>query len=127
MHRILRDTQLDPGYLEFEVTEGSIIHDPENAVSDLQDLKKLGVRIAMDDFGTGYSSLRYLRELPIDVVKIDKSFVQELPSNPDDVEIVTAIIAMARGLYLEVIAEGVETQQQYMLQASLGRFADTRA
>jgi len=127
VHRILRDTQLDPGYLEFEVTEGSIIHDPENAVSDLQDLKKLGVRIAMDDFGTGYSSLRYLRELPIDVVKIDKSFVQELPSNPDDVEIVTAIIAMARGLYLEVIAEGVETQQQYMLQASLGRFADTRA
>ena len=120
VHRILRDVQLDPGCLELEVTEGSIIHDPENAIAVLQDLKKLGVRVAMDDFGTGYSSLRYLRELPIDVVKIDKSFIQELPSHLDDVEIVTAIIAMARGLKMEVIAEGVETDEQFALLRELG-------
>ena len=74
----------------------------------------------MDDFGTGYSSLRYLRELPIDTVKIDRSFVQDTPADPDDVEIVTAIIAMARGLKLEVVAEGVETDEQLDLLMNLG-------
>jgi len=120
VHRILRDAQLDPGCLELEVTESSIIHDPETAVAMLQDLKKLGIRVAMDDFGTGYSSLRYLRELPIDVVKIDKSFIQDIPDHPDDVEIVTAIIAMARGLKMEVVAEGVETEAQLDLLDKLG-------
>ena len=120
VHRILRDAQLDPACLEFEVTEGSIIHDPQNAVAVPLGLKKLGVRVAMDDFGTGYSSLRYLRELPIDVLKIDKSFVQELPSNSGDVEIVTAIIAMARGLKSEVVAEGVVSQTQFELLRKLG-------
>jgi diguanylate cyclase (GGDEF)-like protein/PAS domain S-box-containing protein len=120
VNRILSDSQLDPTCLELEVTENSIIHDPETAVAILQDLKELGVHVAMDDFGTGYSSLRYLRELPIDVVKIDKSFIQDILVDPDDVEIVTAIIAMARGLKLEVIAEGVETDAQLALLRDLG-------
>jgi diguanylate cyclase (GGDEF)-like protein/PAS domain S-box-containing protein len=117
---ILSSSQLDPTCLELEVTENSIIHDPETAVAILQDLKELGVHVAMDDFGTGYSSLRYLRDLPIDVVKIDKSFIQDILLDPADVEIVTAIIAMARGLKLEVIAEGVETDEQLALLKDLG-------
>jgi diguanylate cyclase (GGDEF)-like protein/PAS domain S-box-containing protein len=118
--RILNDSQLDPTCLELEVTENSIIHDPETAIAILQELKELGVHVAMDDFGTGYSSLRYLRDLPIDVVKIDKSFIQDILVDPNDVEIVTAIIAMARGLKLEVIAEGVETDEQLALLRGLG-------
>ncbi|MDJ0860695.1 MAG: EAL domain-containing protein [Gammaproteobacteria bacterium] len=118
--RILDESFLEPASLELEVTESSIIHDPEIAVAMLQDLKRLGVRVAMDDFGTGYSSLRYLRELPIDVVKIDKSFVGDIPVDPDNVEIVTAIIAMAKGLKMEVIAEGVETAEQLAALKALG-------
>ena len=118
--RILSDSQLQPACLELEVTESSIIHDPEIAVAMLQDLKQLGVRVAMDDFGTGYSSLRYLRELPIDVVKIDKSFIQDIPADPDNVKIVMAIIAMAKGLKMEVIAEGVETAEQLTALRELG-------
>jgi EAL domain-containing protein (putative c-di-GMP-specific phosphodiesterase class I) len=120
VNRILSDSGLDASCLELEVTESIIIHDPVAAIAMLQDLKGLGVRVAMDDFGTGYSSLRYLRELPIDVVKIDKSFIRDIPADPDDVEIVTAIIAMAKGLKMEVIAEGVETDEQLALLRELG-------
>ncbi len=120
MKRILSDSGLDPTCLELEVTESSIIHDPEIAVAMLKELKGLGVRVAMDDFGTGYSSLRYLRELPIDTVKIDKSFVHDIPADPKDCEIVMAIIAMAKGLKMEVIAEGVETDEQLALLREMG-------
>ncbi len=117
---ILREFELDPSCLELEVTESSIIHDPETAVAMLHDLKQLGVRVAMDDFGTGYSSLRYLRDMPIDLVKIDRSFIRDIPGDAGDVEIVTAIIAMARGLKKEVVAEGVENEEQFELLANLG-------
>ena len=117
---ILHDSKLDPSCLELEVTESSVIHDPEIAVAMLHDLKELGVRVAMDDFGTGYSSLRYLRDLPVDVVKIDRSFIRDIPDDSGDVEIVTAIIAMARGLKKEVVAEGVETDEQLELLTDLG-------
>ena len=120
LSRILSDSKLDPICLELEVTESSIINNPETAAAMLRDLKELGIRVAMDDFGTGYSSLRYLKELPIDVIKIDRSFIQNIPDDPDDVEIVMAIIAMARGLKLEVIAEGVETEEQLALLKQLG-------
>lgn len=120
VNRILSDSEVDPTHLELEVTESSIINDPKTAVAMLQDLKGLGVRVAIDDFGTGYSSLRYLRELPIDVVKIDRSFIQDITDDPTDVEIVMAIIAMAKGLKKEVIAEGVETDEQLALLRELG-------
>jgi len=101
-----------PGNLEIEITENVIMNDLEQISQKLRELAGLGVRIAIDDFGTGYSSLNYLHRLPIHTLKIDQSFVQGIHSGVDDVCIVNAIIAMAHGLKLEIIAEGVETEKQ---------------
>jgi diguanylate cyclase (GGDEF)-like protein/PAS domain S-box-containing protein len=109
---ILYDTGLDARHLELEVTESMVMCDVDHAITILRDLKHLGVQIAIDDFGTGYSSLSYLRRFPIDVLKIDQSFVSEIASATDNAAIVLAIIALAKGLRLKVIAEGVETQAQ---------------
>jgi diguanylate cyclase (GGDEF)-like protein/PAS domain S-box-containing protein len=103
---------LDPRLLEIEVTESVLMKDTERAVSTLSALKAIGVTLAIDDFGTGYSSLSYLKRFPLDKIKIDKSFVDGLPENPDDAAIATAIIAMAHSLQRAVIAEGVETEAQ---------------
>lgn len=108
---ILKDTGLDPSYLELEITE-SMTMDINTATNILHELKKLGVRIAIDDFGTGYSSLNYLKNLPIDCLKIDQSFVRDLASNSSVKNIVVAMIAMAHNLNLHVIAEGVENEEQ---------------
>lgn len=110
--RILLETRLDPHYLELELTESSIMKNAEAAVITLSTLKVMGVRISIDDFGTGYSSLAYLKRLPIDVLKIDSSFVRDVTSNPDDAILVEAIITLAHNLRLKVIAEGVETTDQ---------------
>lgn len=109
---ILKETGLDPRYLELELTEGSIMKDPDEAIGKLHELKGMGVKISIDDFGTGYSSLNYLKRFPIDTLKIDQSFVSELNTDPDDAAIVTAIITLAHALKLNVIAEGVETKEQ---------------
>ncbi len=109
--KILRDTQLKPEYLELELTENAIVSNA-NVIETIKKLKKLGVTIAIDDFGTGYSSLSYLKKLPLDRLKIDSSFVRHIQSPNDDEVIIRAIIAMAKNLKLEVIAEGVETQDQ---------------
>jgi diguanylate cyclase (GGDEF)-like protein/PAS domain S-box-containing protein len=107
-------TQFDirPEQLELEITEYAVIANIEQSLKTLDKLKTLGVSIAMDDFGTGYSSLSYLKQLPIDVLKIDRSFIQTLPSDQGDVAIVTAIFSMAQALNLSVVAEGVENQEQ---------------
>jgi len=116
----LEDAKLQPGYLELELTESSIMHDAESSAATLQLLSTMGVHISIDDFGTGYSSLSYLWRLPLDKLKIDRSFVRELISNPDDVAIVKAIISLAHSLRLGVVAEGVETQEQLEHLRELG-------
>ncbi len=109
---ILQDTGLDPHYLEIELTESMVMTDVDHTVEILRNLKALGVQMSIDDFGTGYSSLSYLKRFPIDVLKIDQSFVRDITLDPDDAAIVTTIISLAHNLRLNVIAEGVETEAQ---------------
>jgi diguanylate cyclase (GGDEF)-like protein/PAS domain S-box-containing protein len=108
----LRENGLDPSGLELEITESAVMTDAEGAISLLNQLKKMGVKLAMDDFGTGYSSLSHLKRLPIDKLKIDQSFVRDVPHDRDDKAIVSTIIGMAQHLGLKVVAEGVETEGQ---------------
>jgi EAL domain-containing protein (putative c-di-GMP-specific phosphodiesterase class I) len=109
---VLEETGLAPGSLEIEITESLVMNDVEGAVRIMDELKRMGVKLSMDDFGTGYSSLSYLRRFPVDVLKIDRSFVRDVASSADDAALVSAIIELARGLRMRVIAEGVETEAQ---------------
>jgi diguanylate cyclase (GGDEF)-like protein/PAS domain S-box-containing protein len=117
---ILKETGLDPRFLELELTESVLMKHAESAESVLRTLRTTGVQVAVDDFGTGYSSLSYLRKFPIDALKIDQSFVRQITTVPDETIIVKAVISMGRSLKLRVVAEGVETQEQLaFLQAHL--------
>ena len=109
----LRASGADPSMLEFEITETAVMKNMEEAVALLESLRALGVRLAIDDFGTGYSSLAYLKALPVDILKVDRAFVKHLPHNRDDLAITRAVIAMAHGLSMTVVAEGVEAQCQF--------------
>ncbi len=105
-------SNLSPEYVELEITEGALMKDAIKSNEVLNELKNKGIQISIDDFGTGYSSLSYLQKLDLDILKIDQSFVKDILDDADDAEIVSAIIAMAKSLKLDVIAEGVETQAQ---------------
>jgi FOG: EAL domain len=106
--------------LELEIIESSLLRDVKVTVDTLARLKDLGVRIAVDDFGTGYSALAYLKQLPLDVLKIDQSFVQSVTTDPADATITETIVKLAAGLNLTTIAEGVETFEQLLLLGSYG-------
>ena len=109
---VLRETGLDPKCLEIEITESTVMHGADQFISMLGELNDLGVQIALDDFGTGYSSLSYLKRFPVDRLKVDRSFVQDIASDADDATIVRTIVALGHNLGLKVVAEGVENEQQ---------------
>jgi diguanylate cyclase (GGDEF)-like protein/PAS domain S-box-containing protein len=118
--KILNETGLDPSHLELEITESVLMEDAPSTVAPLKQLKDLGVRVAIDDFGTGYSSLSYLKRLPVDTVKIDRSFVNGLTSDLEDEVLVSGMINLAHALGLRVVAEGVETEQQAARLKAMG-------
>lgn len=113
LRAILEETQIEPRFLELELTESVLMRDAESSGSLLQAISDLGVQLAIDDFGTGYSSLSYLSRFPINTLKIDQSFVNRMNGNPDDANIVSAVISMGKSLRQRVIAEGVETPEQH--------------
>jgi diguanylate cyclase (GGDEF)-like protein/PAS domain S-box-containing protein len=110
--QVLRETGLDPAYLELEVTESAVMEDPEQAIEQLHRLRELGISLAIDDFGTGYSSLLRLKRMPVQKLKIDQGFVAGLPSDEDDIAIVRVIIALAQSMGMHVLAEGIEHADQ---------------
>jgi len=117
---VLQDTGLDPRSLVLEITESAVMEDAERNVATFLELKSLGVRLAIDDFGTGYSSLAYLHRFPVDMLKIDRSFVDGLGRESEDTAIVRTVIGLANALHLQVVAEGVETQDQAARLSALG-------
>jgi|ERR1035437_4204584 EAL domain-containing protein (putative c-di-GMP-specific phosphodiesterase class I) len=117
---ILSKTYCDPELISLEITETSLMRNANSAVSTLDDLKKLGISVSIDDFGTGYSSLGHLKNLPIDVLKIDKSFIDDVTTETDDASLVTAMVGLAHNLRLSVVAEGVEKKEQLQFLNQIG-------
>jgi EAL domain-containing protein (putative c-di-GMP-specific phosphodiesterase class I) len=109
---LLDEVNLDPRLLELELTESMVMDDPAGAVRAMEALKELGVGLSLDDFGTGYSSLNYLRRFPVDSLKIDRSFIRDVTSDPSGASVVTSVIDIAHNLGLTAVAEGVETREQ---------------
>jgi diguanylate cyclase (GGDEF)-like protein len=120
IRRALDDMGLEPQYLEIELTESAVMSDPEESIAILEELSEMGVLVSVDDFGTGYSSMSYLRRLPIDKLKIDRVFINEIVSRPEDASIVRAIVSLAHSLRLKVVAEGVETPAQLDFLKAVG-------
>ena len=112
LKQTIKDTECEGHWLCLEVTESQIMKNPEKSVSLLEKISELGIKISIDDYGTGYSSLSYLKKLPVDELKIDRTFIRDIPENEDDVAIVRSVIALAKSMKIDVIAEGVETIEQ---------------
>jgi len=120
IERALKESALKPGCLELEITESMVMRDIQGSKKILEGIKSMGIRLAIDDFGTGFSSFVSLKRFPFDCIKIDRSFIKDIPHDPDDVAITQAIIAMAHSLRLKVVAEGVETREQLDFLTELG-------
>ncbi len=120
IRQVLRTSGLEPSALELEITESSVMDRSEQSLGVLQQLRSLGVRIVLDDFGTGYSSLAYLRQLPLDTIKVDRSFVTDLDVRDPNVGIIRAVVSLAHGLGITVVAEGIETDEQARRLRELG-------
>ncbi len=116
----LRDTRVDPGRIELELTESTLMKDAAGFADIVADIRALGISVAIDDFGTGYSSLAYLKRFRVNKLKIDQSFVRDIPNDEEDSAIVEAIVRMGQSLKLRVIAEGVETRQQFDYLTAIG-------
>lgn len=110
--RALEDMSLAPSFLELEITESAVMHDPEEVIKSLHELSRFGMRLAIDDFGTGYSSLAYLKRFPVDTLKIDRAFITDISSDNDDVAIVEAVLGLGKHFNMKVVAEGVEDEEQ---------------
>jgi EAL domain-containing protein (putative c-di-GMP-specific phosphodiesterase class I) len=120
IERALATSGLNPAYLKLEITESMVMEDGESAIATLEKMKSTGIELAIDDFGTGYSSLSYLRRFPVDVLKIDRSFVERLGEEQEDEVIVSAIVGLGHALRLQVVAEGIETPEQLAKLHELG-------
>ena len=116
----LRAAQLDPKHVVIELTESMIMANPNESVAALRMIKEMGLKLSVDDFGTGYSSLSYLKRFPLDELKVDRSFVKDIPGDADDAAITAAIIVLAHSLGLSVVAEGVETAEQLAFLKNVG-------
>jgi EAL domain-containing protein (putative c-di-GMP-specific phosphodiesterase class I) len=108
VREVLAETGAEPSWLLLEITESLLLHDADQVWADLRELRAMGIRIAIDDFGTGYSSLSYLRQMPVDVLKIDKSFIDDILHSSQQMALVETIVSLARTLDLKVVAEGIE-------------------
>jgi EAL domain-containing protein (putative c-di-GMP-specific phosphodiesterase class I) len=118
--RVLKDTGLPAGLLGFEIKESTLMHQTDHTLATLRKLKDMGVTLSADDFGRGQSSLAFLKRFPLDRVKIDRSFVADLPGNADDCAVVAAIVGLAHHMKLQVVAGGVEREEQLALLADYG-------
>jgi len=116
----IADAGIDPASLTLEITESMLMADIESAIQTLHALRGLGVRLAIDDFGTGYSSLSYLKQLPVDIIKIDKTFVDQVDTDADDVALVDAVVGLGQALKMQTVAEGIETDGQWAMLRQIG-------
>ena len=120
LHDLMQRNSLPKNFLELEITEGTLMDHPELMITEINKIKRMGITIAVDDFGSGYSSLNYLKRLPVDVLKIDRSFIYDIESDPSDSAIVAGIIGLAKSLKMKTVAEGVETEEQRQILEELG-------
>jgi len=118
--KALKDTKLTPKFLELEITESAVMHDPEEVINSLHELSRFGLGLAIDDFGTGYSSLAYLKRFPVHTLKIDRAFITDISSDSDDVAIVEAVLGLGQHFNMKVVAEGVEDEDQLNFLKSQG-------